>query len=326
MTEQQSEVVDSTVSEAADLGASLRSAREAKGMSHQDVSNSLRFSVKQIEALENNAFELFPDAMMTRGFIRSYAKYLEIDAEPLLAIYRASLGEDTQKVIAIKSSMQPIALSSGSWPWLKYILATIVVLLFLLAWMLYVEFMPKQVDADVGSVAEQAQPTAEAKNETGESTISLPPPPMPEAALPAAERVTEANADEVIQDITDKQLPETVALPAKSNEEKVTVPASATASPAAVANAAVSVSPAASAGVKSLSFSFSGQSWVSVKDKTGKLVYEKLGEDGMQETITAKPPLMVIIGNASSTTLQFSGQTVDLTPNIKNNVARITLE
>lgn len=326
MTEQQSEVVDSTVSEAADLGASLRSAREAKGMSHQDVSNSLRFSVKQIEALENNAFELFPDAMMTRGFIRSYAKYLEIDAEPLLAIYRASLGEDTQKVIAIKSSMQPIALSSGSWPWLKYILATIVVLLFLLAWMLYVEFMPKQVDADVGSVAEQAQPTAEAKNETGESTISLPPPPMPEAALPAAERVTEANADEVIQDITDKQLPETVALPAKSNEEKVTVPASATASPAAVANAAVSVSPAASAGVKSLSFSFSGQSWVSVKDKTGKLVYEKLGEDGMHETITAKPPLTVIIGNASSTTLQFSGQAVDLTPNIKNNVARITLE
>lgn len=326
MTEQQSEVVDSTVSEAADLGASLRSAREAKGMSHQDVSNSLRFSVKQIEALENNAFELFPDAMMTRGFIRSYAKYLEIDAEPLLAIYRASLGEDTQKVIAIKSSMQPIALSSGSWPWLKYILATIVVLLFLLAWMLYVEFMPKQVDADVGSVAEQAQPTAEAKNETGESTISLPPPPMPEAALPAAERVTEANADEVIQDITDKQLPETVALPAKSNEEKVTVPASATASPAAVANAAVSVSPAASAGVKSLSFSFSGQSWVSVKDKTGKLVYEKLGEDGMHETITAKPPLTVIIGNASSTTLQFSGQAVDLSPNIKNNVARITLE
>ncbi len=326
MTEQQSEVVDSTVSGAADLGASLRSAREAKGMSHQDVSNSLRFSVKQIEALENNAFELFPDAMMTRGFIRSYAKYLEIDAEPLLAIYRASLGEDTQKVIAIKSSMQPIALNGGSWPWLKYILASIVVLLFLSAWMLYVEFMPKQVDADVGSVAEQAQPTAEAKNETGESTISLPPPPMPEAALPAAERVTEANADEVIQDITDKQLPETVALPAKSNEEKVTVPASATASPAAVANAAVSASPVASAGVKSLSFSFNGKSWVSVKDKTGKLVYEKLGEDGVQETITAKPPLTVIIGNASSTTLQFSGQTVDLTPNIKNNVARITLE
>lgn len=324
MTEQQSEVVDSTVSGAADLGASLRSAREAKGMSHQDVSNSLRFSVKQIEALENNAFELFPDAMMTRGFIRSYAKYLDIDAEPLLAIYRATLGEDAQKVIAIKSSMRPVALTNESWPWLKYILATIVVLLFLLAWMLYVEFMPKQSESDVDGVAQNGQPAVEAKSETGESTISLPSPPMPEAALPAAERVTEANADEAIQDITDQQLPESVALPARTSEVKVT--ASTSASSAASASPAVAASPAVSATGKSLSFVFTGQSWVSVKDKTGKLVYEKLGEDGMQETITATPPLTVIIGNASSTTLQFSGQTVDLTPNIKNNVARITLE
>ncbi len=324
MTEQQSEVVENAVSSAAGLGASLRGAREAKGISQQDVSNSLRFSVKQIEALENDAFELFPDAMMTRGFIRSYAKYLDIDAEPLLAIYRATLGEDAQKVIAIKSSMRPVALTNESWPWLKYILATIVVLLFLLAWMLYVEFMPKQSESDVDGVAQNGQPAVEAKSETGESTISLPSPPMPEAALPAAERVTEANADEAIQDITDQQLPESVALPARTSEVKVT--ASTSASSAASASPAVAASPAVSATGKSLSFVFTGQSWVSVKDKTGKLVYEKLGEDGMQETITATPPLTVVIGNASSTTLQFSGQAVDLTSNIKNNVARITLE
>jgi len=324
MTEQQSEVVENAFSSAAGLGASLRGAREAKGISQQDVSNSLRFSVKQIEALENDAFELFPDAMMTRGFIRSYAKYLDIDAEPLLAIYRATLGEDAQKVIAIKSSMRPVALTNESWPWLKYILATIVVLLFLLAWMLYVEFMPKQSESDVDGVAQNGQPAVEAKSETGESTISLPSPPMPEAALPAAERVTEANADEAIQDITDQQLPESVALPARTSEVKVT--ASISASSAASASPAVAASPAVSATGKSLSFVFTGQSWVSVKDKTGKLVYEKLGEDGMQETITATPPLTVVIGNASSTTLQFSGQAVDLTSNIKNNVARITLE
>jgi len=330
MTEQQSEVVESAVSSTAELGASLRSAREAKGISQQDVSNSLRFSVKQIEALENNAFELFPDAMMTRGFIRSYAKYLEIDAEPLLAIYRASLGEDAEKVIAIKSSMRPVALTNESWPWLKYILATIVVLLFLLAWMLYVEFMPKQGESDAHGVDEHGLPAVEAKNEAGESTISLPPPPMPEAALPAAERVTEADADEAIQDITAKPLAESVAVPAKTSEVKASASASASPatsnSPAASANPVVTANPAVSATGKSLSFAFSGQSWVSVKDKTGKLVYEKLGEDGMQETITATPPLTVVIGNASSTTLQFSGQAVDLTSNIKNNVARITLE
>lgn len=327
MTEQQSEIVEATAPPTDSLGSLLRKTREAKGLSQQDVSNSLRFSVKQIEALENSAFELFPDAMMTRGFIRSYAKYLEIDAEPLLAIYRSSSGEDSQKkVIAIKSSMRPVELSEESWPWLKYILATIVVLLFLLAWMIYVEFMPHQTESSAETVAENVE-------QSTEKSIPLPPPEVPEAALPAAERVNEANvgevtgevAGEVIQDSTATQTADAPSsLPAKTPAEKpaaAPVSSGTASSLAAPGNAAV---PAAIS--KTISLSFTGQSWVSVKDKSGKVIYEKLGQDGMRETVTAVPPLTLVIGNANVTAVQVSGQPVDLSSNTKNNVARITLE
>lgn len=328
MTDQQSEIVEMTVPSAENLGSLLRKAREAKGLSQQDVSNSLRFSVKQIEALENSAFELFSDAMMTRGFIRSYAKYLEIDAEPLLAIYRSGSGQESQKkVIAIKSSMRPVELSGESWPWLKYILATIVVLLFLLVWMIYVEFMPHQSEPSAETDA-----GAEHVEQSTEKSIPLPPAALPEAALPAAERVNEANlgevtgevAGEVIQDSTATQATASSSLPAKTPAEKpaaAPVSTGIASSPPAPGSSGV---PAAAS--KTISFSFTGQSWVSIKDKSGKVIYEKLGAEGMQETLTAVPPLTLVIGNAAVTAVQVSGKPLDLSSNIKNNVARITLE
>lgn len=312
MTDQQSVNSENIQMSTDGLGALLRAARQEKNITQQDVSNSLRYSVKQIDALENNAFEALPDPMMTRGFIRSYAKYLEIDAEPLLAIYRANLGEDTQKVIAVKSSMRPVALTKESLPWLKYILATIVVLLFLLAWMLYVEFMPKQgPDASAETATGLQQSTSEYAETTAAANVES----IPEAALPAAERATEADVNAAISDITTTQVPEPT-------------PVSVTADAATVENnSSTPVVPATQAmNNKTIALSFSGQSWVSITDKTGKIVYEKLSQSGAQETVSASPPLTVIIGSASDTKMQYSGQAVDLAPHTKNNVARITLE
>jgi len=109
----------------------------------------LRFSVKQIDALENNAFDLLPEAVITRGFIRNYARLLEIDAEPLLASYRASVADDSGKVVTVQSSMHPVQLTKDSLPWLKYVLGSILILLFLLAWLFYVDYMPKSTNVAV---------------------------------------------------------------------------------------------------------------------------------------------------------------------------------
>jgi cytoskeleton protein RodZ len=68
-----------------DAGAALRSARMHLNMSVEEVSNRIKFAPQQIEALEAGDFAHLPEAAFLRGFIRSYAKLLQIDAAPLLA-------------------------------------------------------------------------------------------------------------------------------------------------------------------------------------------------------------------------------------------------
>ena len=71
-------------------GRFLREAREARNLALFEVAQSLKFSPRQIEALEADDFgALPPGATFVRGFVRGYAKLLKLDPEPLLAMLEA---------------------------------------------------------------------------------------------------------------------------------------------------------------------------------------------------------------------------------------------
>jgi cytoskeleton protein RodZ len=313
--------------ESASLGGVIEAARIVKNMTQQDVSNALRFSVKQIDALENNAFGLLPDAMITRGFIRNYARLLEIDAEPLLASYRASVSTETDKVIAVKSSMRPVQLTKDSQPWLKYILASILVLFFLLAWLFYVDYMPKQT-------AVAPEKTIELSPEAAPAVTQ----PLPEIALPAAQReadaelaaanVVEGTTAVTVVQTTEAKSPDGTAAHVDSKPALQSVQQSSSSQQLAVHQTTTALQPshAPVAAAKSVNLAFTAQTWVSVMDKSGKLVYEKMSNNGDKETVNGMPPFNLVIGNASATKLSFGGKDIDLTAYTKNNVARITLE
>ena len=81
------DVVSSDASLAAGerIGPMLAKAREARGLGINDVVQTLKFNPRQIELLEADDIGALPDAMFVRGMIRSYARFLKIDPEPLLA-------------------------------------------------------------------------------------------------------------------------------------------------------------------------------------------------------------------------------------------------
>ncbi|MEW6514403.1 MAG: helix-turn-helix domain-containing protein [Pseudomonadota bacterium] len=66
------------------VGRQLRVAREAAQLSLDEVANSLKFSPRQIEALEADNYDALPGATIVRGFVRSYARLLRLDADDLL--------------------------------------------------------------------------------------------------------------------------------------------------------------------------------------------------------------------------------------------------
>lgn len=288
----------------APLGEVLLAERNAKKLTQKDVSNNLRISIKQISALENNDFDDLPEPMITRGFIRNYARLLELDADPLLDSYRARVPGKSPKALSVQSSMYQVMSGKDSQPWLKYILGSILVLLFLLAWIFYIDYMPKPAKSPLGKVSD---------------VVDVTPPstemPLPEIALPAAER--QAGADiPVATDPAALAAAESVPVnPATANNANTMTPTSSLpAAPAATAS-------------KALNFSVTEKTWINISDKSGKVVYERILPAGASDSLSGEPPFNVVIGNAKATVLSYKGQAVNLaTSTTENNVARIKLE
>ena len=61
------------------LGASLKAARVDRGMGVQDAADALHLNVATVEAMESEDWDALPPGPFTRGYLRAYAKLLEID-------------------------------------------------------------------------------------------------------------------------------------------------------------------------------------------------------------------------------------------------------
>jgi len=69
------------------IGERLRNTREARGLSLDDVEASIRIRRRYLEALEAETFHAIPGPAYVRGFLRTYAAYLGLPAEELVAMY-----------------------------------------------------------------------------------------------------------------------------------------------------------------------------------------------------------------------------------------------
>ena len=72
------------VPSALSVGQQLAEAREARGLSLADVAKSLKISLHQVAALENDDWANLPTTII-RGFVRNYARVLGLDADPLMS-------------------------------------------------------------------------------------------------------------------------------------------------------------------------------------------------------------------------------------------------
>lgn len=92
------------------LGEKLKKLRGDFRMSLSEVSKATRIQVKYLEYLEGGQYEQLPADVYVRGFLRSYARYLNIDEQAFIKLYereqniRTNLGHDvTKKTFNVKS-------------------------------------------------------------------------------------------------------------------------------------------------------------------------------------------------------------------------------
>ena len=317
---QMEEQIDYSAHSRSRCGGALRAEREKQALSIQEVANKLRLSPKQIESLEADNFASLPEPTIVRGFIRNYAKQLKINAEPLLDAYTVIVPSNMPHELTVKPTSNMHVSSKDKPKASSYILAALAALLALGVWLFYQNYV--------------AKPNPTAPNATSPSATANKVEPLPEPALPAAERAPE------LQSSTELTLPaadatilpapvvSTAAVPAEVPTAPVATDINTpAASTATIAAPLVDVSSAnTNSSMAKLEINASQETWVSVIDANGKQIYDKIIFAGSRETVDAKLPLNVVVGNAGGASLNLNGKTIDLGPHTRNNVARIKLE
>lgn len=344
------------------VGLTLREAREHLGMSVHDVAERIKFAPRQVEALEANDFAHLPEPAFLRGFVRSYARVLQLDEVALIA----ALPSGQAKEIAAKSPGVEVAfptlfsLQRINLLWLAG--ALVVALLLGLFVLLHDgEVTPKPTEVTVEpvplpspDVAASAVAETEAKLELAEpakvaepNTVSEPgkTQELKKALEPSKVIEPTKKAPESIKAPEPKKMPEPVKAPelkktpepTKASEpKKLPEPAKAiqpvvkAAPQPAVASADEAKSSAALEALKRrpMHFVFTGDSWAEVIDAHGTVLLSRNNEGGTEKWVGGPrhAPYDITIARPGNVKLYYKGKEIDLSSYSAMKVAHLKVE
>ena len=283
-------------------GVVVREAREAAGLSIDDVAQQLKLAPRQVRALEADDYALLPGRTFVRGFLRNYARLLGLDADALLAalpdgssasLDRPALSPTTRVMGELPADSAP---RGGAARWA--IPLAFVAIVAIAAAYLWRPGGERARGAAGGPASEQTLPTPAA---TPASSAAAP--AVPAGGLAPA---TPAAGTESV--------PGGAAAPGPGAATSGAAPVAAGSAPAAVADDTPLV------------FVFRGTSWVEVKDARGNVLLSTMGYPGATHAVGGILPLDVILGNAEAVEVSVRGEAFDTTPYAKQNVAKFQVK
>jgi cytoskeleton protein RodZ len=289
--------------------ATLARARQAAGLTLEQAARQLKFAARQLEALEAGELQRLPGGTFARGMVRSYARLLHVDPEPLLAQIAAQVAPPDAERLAQRYS-QPVPFTDGA---RRSNLAYVALSLALLVVVAAVAFQWRQERTGARTLAFVSParlPADQAREEVAGALT-----PAAPASAPASKPVAAAVPSGKSFATTPPPDKSSAAGPSSSK-----VPAGPPAKPATVAGAQ-----SASAGAGTLALQFDGESWVEIRSGSGKLLVASLNAAGSERVVSGLPPFEIVIGNAQQVRLTYNDKPVDLTPFVKVEVARFTL-
>ena len=313
------------------IGAILTRAREGNDWSVQQVADQLKLSPKQIAALEANEFDALPKMVIVRGFVRTYAKLLKIDADSLVGM----LPRETDD-LSLKSALRPalstpflesrLSLAGHQESNKKYFFGAVLFAVFAAIFFLAkkTELIPTikdllGVDASVTHL-----------DEIGASAVDLP-------IAHTDSKVQEVSASIAVASSASVGVESVAASGVVDQKDQLAqVAASVVNSPAvldtkgasvASINAQLTPAPIASVDVKNtLKFKFRQDSWIQVKKENGVILTSHLAKAGTEEFFNVNEPLQVRIGNAAGVDGVLRGSVMMIAADKGSNVANLNVK
>lgn len=346
MTNQQPDQTATTI------GMRLRTAREQQGLTLKDVGRQLKLPANLIEALETDRTGSIAPVYL-KGYLRSYARFLDLDEQPLCAELPAGQ--------TASPSLQPALPSGSSYTWLEstgkvagYLVVTAFVVAPLVWW-----FTQGAVRLSFDENLVESQPLSQqAASLPASNDPALLNAERPDAGAGANDAHVQASAAPFLSlrntdngndngEAVDQADAQTDAPPAAQTDGADTGPLTETTaigtgtdgqSPAQQStgdqtdiNAAATDAPADDATFAAdtdgdrLRLQMLNDSWVEITDADGQRLEYDLLSAGRIKSYAGKAPFKLLFGRASAVELYLNDQYVDLSPYTRGNVASTTL-
>jgi cytoskeleton protein RodZ len=332
------------------VGMALRDAREQQGMSVHDVAERIKFAPRQVEALEANDFAHLPEATFLRGFVRSYARVLQLDEASLLAALPAGLANQptvrTQMVNVAFPSIRSLRSINVIW------LGGAVGVALLLG--LFVLLSDSELDAKKAEVVVEnvPLPLAESAVSAVVNTEFQPEPPAVVAVSEPNMPLDSKKAPEPKKTLEPKKAPESKKIPELKNTPELkkisesknapelkkilepvkTVPPVINSMPqieGASAPVATNTSiPLEVLKRRPLHFVFNENSWTEVLDARGVVLLSRTNLRGTEKWVGGPrhEPYDVSIAHPANVKLYFRGKEIDLSAYAGMDVVHLKLE
>ena len=278
-----------------DPGAALKAAREAINVSPREIADALNLPVHVVEAIENYDTDNLPAAVFTRGYIRAYAKLLELDPEPIVVGYEFDepipkpVPEGRfEKVKPVFNRTQLLALVSG-------VILVLVLLIVLVVW-LWPETIDPVGDPPVSTQTNEAPVTLTEFGSEDESDDG------PGVSSAQRQELARETAPTVLEDPIAEPLVIAEALVESANGRRIT-----------------------EFGDDEMWFQFTEDCWVEIKDTQGANLYSDLSRSGQNLRLVGQGPFRILLGYAPGVQMQYNGETVSLLAHTRNNVASLVL-
>jgi cytoskeleton protein RodZ len=302
------------------IGAELARAREERGLAISDVAQQLKFAPRQLEALEQDKFEQLPGGTFVRGMVRSYARLLKLEPEPLLDRISGRFAAPDAGTLAARYS-QPVPFSDSARHSTFVYLGLSLGVLVIAAGIGYSWYREHNQSAQLAAAKRAAQAAAKAN---AIATAPRPQPkvveanaaPQPAPAPAAAPKVQQAKVE-----------PPAKVTPAKVETAAVVpvVVAPAPTNPAAEKVATAKVMAPLTGASNRIVIRCDEEAWIEVKDANDRMLVSSLNPAGAERVVRARGPLSLVIGNPAQVHVTHNDRAVDLTPHVKSGVARFTL-
>jgi cytoskeleton protein RodZ len=282
----------------ASVGAALSAARQELGLGLSEVSQQLKFGLRQLEALEADRFDQLPGGTFARGMVRNYARLLKIDPEPLLARIADRYDAPDSNQLAARFS-QPVPFSDNARrSTLVYFGLSLVIL------------------GVVGGVAYQWQHERNAPRLMAFV--------KPKAEAPARKPALPAQQASIPAPIAEEKKTEEKKIEEKKVEEKKVEEAKAVEKRPAPSVKTVAAPP--TSGVHRIVLRVeTDEAWLEVTDGAGRQLVSSLNRAGSERVVQGRGPFTLVIGNASHVRVLHNDHELDLKPYTRVEVARFTI-